>query len=309
MTEKSLEDLYALMNKIDGKIDGLQQTTNGLSTRIEEVNTATTDAIRILKARIINNHQDVNVKIERVSNTVDENKQSVNDELAQVKTNLQQHEKRLDDQDVALRDAQTLLAAANKRNNFQAMRLKELEKACYGGLQHGRGWNLEIVGIPANVGDEPGQLQSATLKILHAINVQCQEGDIDSIHRLPSSREGVNKSTIVRFHSRKLVRRIHENKHILRDIGELNIDIPGINAESKIYLQASQCPYVKTLAYNCRVLKRNRLISNIITGKDGRITIKTLGDEFVKITHASDLVDMFPLFREFNFTRINYDDE
>ena len=217
-------------------------------------------------------------------------------------------ETKLGEQGEMIRTAHVQLAAANKRNNYQAMRMKDLEKESYRSMQHARGWNVEIDGIPRNVGDDSTQLQDATLRILNAINVRCTEDDIDTVHRLPSRNIDDEKATIVRFKSRKTVRQIHNNKQILRDISQLNIDIPGLTNESRIYIRASQCAYYKTLAYNCRLLRRGDLINAVFNGRDGRVTIKTLADEYVKVSHESELVDMFPLFGQFNFNNIIQDE-
>ena len=72
-----------------------------------------------------------------------------------------------------------------------------LEKAVYTGHQHSRKWNIEIDGIPTNVGDESEQLRVAANKILTAINVQITPKDIEAIHRLHSKANP--KPTIIRF--------------------------------------------------------------------------------------------------------------
>ena len=128
--------------------------------------------------------------------------------------------------------------------------------------------------------------------------------DIDHVHRLPSNRPGP-KPTIVRFISRKTVRLIHENKYKLKDLKDLEIDIPGITDDSRIFMNASQCPYYKTLAFNCRLLKRKGLISSLYTGKDGRISIKTLEGNNIKVMHEFDLTKTFPQFEDFNFKPIH----
>ena len=88
----------------------------------------------------------------------------------------------------------------------------------------------------------PLQLERAVIQLLNNINVLADEYDIDTVHRLPSQRSP--KTTIVRFNSRKVVRDVHLNKHKLRNLDELNLEIPGINADSKIFIRASQSPYM-----------------------------------------------------------------
>ena len=124
------------------------------------------------------------------------------------------------------------LVAASLQIDAQSKKIASLERACHRGLQHGRSYNIEIDGIPANVGDDIDQLQDAALKIFRAINADVSEFDIDMIHRLPSRKSP--KPTIVRFVSRKSVRSIHANKRKLRELEDLDIDIPGINEQTRI---------------------------------------------------------------------------
>ena len=186
--------------------------------------------------------------------------------------------------------------------SYLTKKIVNLEKSVHSGLQHSRKWNVEIDGIPAIIGDDPIHLENATLKILNAIGVNCVANDIEAIHRLPS--KAAIKPTIVRFKSRKTVDLIFKNKGKLKDLFTLNIDINGVDDESKIYIRPSLCPYFRTLAYNCRLLKKYNLISFVFTNDDGTLKIKTLNDSYVKIFHESDLTSRFNQFKHFQFTRI-----
>ena len=234
----------------------------------------------------------------KVSNVALEN--SIEYQQRQIDQQVTEMKAQIEAQNLQLQGAVMALNNANERIEEQKVKIARLEKSSHGGLQHGRGWNVEIDGIPLNVGDNPGQLQEAALKIFAGINVNVENYDIDTIHRLPSRNEEA-KPTIVRFHSRKLVRALHENKNKLKNLNDLGIDIAGLNNDSKIYIRASQCPYFKNLSYNCRVLRRNGLIDKVNIGKDGSITIKTLDGNFTKVTHEDILREKFPDFQDFNF--------
>ena len=309
---KSLDDLFKHISDcsavLEQKIDAVQKVTERLSQRIETVNKTLSDNIQKLDTRQTIDHQKTKVWIEQVENNVTTNEETNSAAIVDLQTKITAHEKQISDQDREFRAIQQQLVAANKRSNYQAMRLKELEKATYRSQQHGRTWNLEIDGIPRNIGDEPAQLQEATLEILNAINVQCTADDIDTIHRLPSRKENAEKLTIVRFKTRKTVRSIHENKKKLKNIEQLNINVAGLTPQSKIYIRPNLCSYYSSLAYNCRQLKRSELIVAVRINDDGRVVIKTHGGDFVKISHESELVDMFPRFGEFNFNAIVQDE-
>ena len=129
-------------------------------------------------------------------------------------------------------------------------------------MQHGRLSNIEIDGIPANIGDDRKQLEVAAIKILNAINVRCSPEDIESIHRLPA-KTGI-KPTIIKFLSRKTAENSLENKGKLKHLKDLNIDINGLNDDSHIYLRPSLSPYYRKIAYNCRILKRHQLTMMVV---------------------------------------------
>ena len=96
----------------------------------------------------------------------------------------------------------------------QAEKIVRLEKDLYNGLQHNRKWNVEIDGIPTDVGDEEEKLEEAVIKISTAIGVRITRDAIEACHRLPTRRSGGPKPTIVRFASRKIVGNIMKNKII-----------------------------------------------------------------------------------------------
>ena len=110
-----------------------------------------------------------------------------------------------------------------------------------------------------------------------------------------------SKPTIVRFHGRKIVDLIHKNKHKLKNLATLNLEIAGLNTDSRIYIHASQCQYQKNLSYNCRLLKRASLISKAAITDDGKTTFLGLDGKWVKVLHESELMDRFPTFQDFTF--------
>ena len=197
-------------------------------------------------------------------------------------------------------DMATSLDEANERIEFLEKRIVSLEKSCHSSQQHQRGWNLDIDGIPKNIGDDPVQLETAIIEICRGINVDINQNSIDTVHRLPSSR-GEAKTVIMRLRSRKDVRLIHQNKSKLKDLPGLNINVAGLTGESRIYIRPSLCPYYNKLAYNCRVLKRNGMIERVHTANDGKLSVKCLDGSFLKVTHETDLLDKFPRFERFNF--------
>jgi hypothetical protein len=178
-------------------------------------------------------------------------------------------------------------------------KLASVEYACHRSQQNSRKHNVEFDGVPTEVGDEPAKLEEAIIKLLAKMDVPCEPADIDAIHRLPSKTN--IKGTIVRFNRRKLRDEVLRNKTKLKELRNWDIDIPGLTENSAIYVKPNLCPYYKTLAYNCRVLKKAELINGTTVDDDGTVKIKTLENYSVKILHETKLRSLFPEFRFFKF--------
>ena len=59
--------------------------------------------------------------------------------------------------------------------------------------------------------------------------------------------------------------------------------------------------YFRNLAYNCRKLKRSKLINDMDVTDGGNITIKFNNGSLQMITRREDLIGMFPAFQGFLF--------
>ncbi len=247
-----------------------------------------------LENRIASDINNLRTEDRRLAGLIETNQEDSAREIANLKRRIDAHDEEFRAQSAALR-------GSNDQNTLLTEKLINLEKASYSSQQHQRGWNVEIDGIPVNIGDEPGQLQTAAIALFEAINVDIDRNDIDTIHRLPTSRTDEPKPVIIRFRSRKDVRAIHDNKHKLKDLADLRVNMAGLNQDSRIYIRPSQCSYYKNLSYNCRILKRNNMIERVVTGNDGKITIKPLDGPFIKVAHETDLTKKFPRFQRFNF--------
>ena len=74
----------------------------------------------------------------------------------------------------------TKLNEAYSLVNTLSDKIHYLEKSSFNNEQHTRKWNIEIDGIPVNIGDDRNQLEKAVLEILRAINVNCVPTDIEA---------------------------------------------------------------------------------------------------------------------------------
>ena len=290
------DSINELNTNLTAKIDKLTLTTNTLSDRIEAVHTDVTNEVKQLGDTLTTEIERLEASDKSLLEQFQNYEHGANTKMASLEKELVATKRTLAEKSEDLQVAQTQIAR-------QTRKIDSLETACNRGLQHGRSFNVEIDGIPVNVGDDPEQLEVAALKIFHAINADVSEHDIDTIHRLPSKYSP--KPTIIRFVSRKTVREIHDNKSKLRDLRFLDIDIPGLTDQSPLYIRASQCSFYKNLAFNCRLLKRSGEISKIYTFVDGKLSIlKPDSRDWIKVDNQSTLTSNFPNFQGFKF---NYD--
>ena len=271
------ESVKNLGDSLNQKVDDLTTSTDKLAERVEEVNNSIRSDLEKIESQFDADIAELKHDNHFLKETIGENKKFV--------------EKKCGDVENELLTLHKIVAEQKKK-------FVSLEKSSHRNQQHGRGWNVEIDGIPANVGDDPKQLEDAVLKICYALNVDIEDYEIDKVHRLPSKQSP--KPTIVRFMTRKTVELLHENKRKLKDLGDLDIEIPGLNQDSRIYIRPSLSPYFSNLAYNCRLLKKNNLVTRAKTGNSGKLSVQKIDGSFIKIEHETDLTTNFPAFG-FNF--------
>ena len=294
------------MQDTKGKIDTVANSVLSMDTKVQEVRKSIdkiTNEFEPFKVRVeeditsiknttdllTNDLQDTKVKIDTVANSVDEIEGLSAEEIKTlIQTEIESHED----------------------NNFQhlaslihslQLKLAAVEKSSHRGNQNSRKFNIEIDGIPSEVGDDPAALEEAALKIFASIGAPMESDDIDAIHRLPSSNVNFPKPTIVRIASRKKRDKIISKKLNLKHLSELDLNIRGLRNDSEMYIKPNLCPYYKTLAYNCRMLKKKNFIAGTSVDDDGTIKIKTNEGRKLKIIHELQLRQHFKEYRDFNF--------
>ena len=107
--------------------------------------------------------------------------------------------------------------------------------------------NIEIQGIPSDIGDD--SLEDKVIEMLAEVQIVATKSDIEDCHRLVK-----NDSTIVRFVNRKFYKDILEKKFDLHK----NIDKSklGFANDTRIYVSENLTPYNQRLAWKCSELKR-----------------------------------------------------
>lgn len=270
----------------------LQSLKSDLTTKINGVETKLSNDLQLLRDNInaeVQTLRDENIQIRKM---MDASQETSTREIDNIRADLVRVNVEKTDE----------LETANEQIVTLTRKIVSLEKQCHRGLQHGRGWNIEIDGIPREVGEEPLELKKALCDIFEVFNIDVSEDEIEAIHRLPSRL--TCKPVIARFYSRESVNEIHQKKNRLRNLADrvADIDVHGVDENTQIFIRASQCSYYAMLSYNCRVLKRKKLISGVSVSNDGRVSIKLENGTFVKIDHESTLMQHFPNFDGFSFS-------
>ena len=284
-----MDKLSASIDKIGENHESLVASINGVDEKLTNLETKLSHDITSIQSDI----SALSVQNNSLTQIVENNKVSTDNAIKGLSTKI-----------TALENEPLVNIQAFERVSKDLDTLKtkfaRLEKDVYKGHQHGRLWNLEIEGIPNNIGDEPSQLEEAALAIFEAINVRCDAENIEAIHRLRSKND--IKPTILCIDSRRIVRDIHKNKHKLKDLSALNLVLSGLTDDSRIFINPSLTPYTKKIAYNCRLLRRAGMLQTVKIEDDGSIKILISEEEdYRRIAYESELTSLFPTFDGFNF--------
>ena len=151
--------------------------------------------------------------------------------------------------------------------------------------------NIEVDGIPKSVPHT--KLEETVCKIFNAVpDLNCLPEQIEACHRINAK----SQTTILKFKNRKTRDRILKNR---KEISAIDPNLLGLGS-TKIYVNSNLTPMHKTLAFNCRKLKRDKYIHDTWTF-DGNVKIRGEDDKIHNINHEMDLYRLFPEYNEFSF--------
>lgn len=181
-------------------------------------------------------------------------------------------------------------ALENKVNTLKNTNMV-FKKSTEAAFQHGRLEQILISGIPATVNQDA--LEETALKILNKIKDQeVSSSGVAACHRI-----GRKNDTILRFVNRKDADDCLLNRSKLRNIDR---EAVGLEPDINIYVNENLSPYMRKLAYYCRVLKRKSLIDKVTTFKGIIKITRTIGDDENSRTltnvigHKDDIEKLFP---------------
>ena len=163
-------------------------------------------------------------------------------------------------------------------NDKLSDKLTVLERKCHANEQYSRRECLEILGIPAEVGDK--DIEKKVLEVLDAIGSPVNTDLVEDCHRIPS--KGFSKKVILKLSHRKDSRRVLLNKTKSKQLKPESLNLPdGV----KICINKSLCPYYKKLWTKLRKLwDTKRILSFWVS--NGSIRITLIKENVSIITHA-----------------------
>ena len=166
-----------------------------------------------------------------------------------------------------------------------------LETATNPAEQYDRRKNTEITGIPDDIEDK--NLEHSVIEIFKAADIQISHNDVEDCHRIGKPK-GNSKKTIVRLVNRKYCKQILYNRRKFKNFDGSKIGM----SNTKIFVNENLTNYNHQLAFNCRKLKREKLISKTYSSNGIIHIVQILGNKPIKVFHQSKLDELFP---DFNF--------
>ena len=154
--------------------------------------------------------------------------------------------------------------------------------------QYTRRNNIEIQGIPSSVHDN--LLEDKVIDIFSQLNITISKSDIEDCHRLGKANP---KNTIVRFVNRKFCNIALEKKKQLMSLNKTEL---GFKPDVALYISENLTPLNQRLAWQCRELKRARLIHSCWSSKGVVKIRRTMNERALSIDSEKDLTVLYPDF-------------
>ena len=157
--------------------------------------------------------------------------------------------------------------------------------------QYGRRNNLVLSGIPNTVEDK--DLESTVSSILSDIDVPIGPHNVEACHRIGLSAKNKSKKTMIRLVNRRYAKKALINR---KNIDSIDNAKYNFDSRTKIFINENLSPANESIAYNCRKLRRAKLIDSSYF-RNGIICIKnTVNSKTEKIHYMKELRDLFSDF-------------
>ena len=241
--------------------------------------------------------KDLSLSLADFKASIDTKFDVINNRLNAIEENFQRHvndiiTKELNESVMSIKDS---ITDALKEENFRLQqkvqhlekKLSDIETVENQLEQYTRRNKIEIQGIPSSVHDS--LLEDKVIDIFSQLNIAILKSDIEDCHRLGKANP---KNTIVRFVNRKFCNDALEKKKQL----SLNKTELGFKPDVALYISENLTPFNQRLPWQCRELKRGRLIHGCWSSK-GVVKIRRIMNErALSIDSEKDLTVLYPDF-------------
>ena len=160
--------------------------------------------------------------------------------------------------------------------------------------QYYRRNNIEITGIPDNIGDK--NLERSVIEVFKGADNQISHNDIEVCHHIGTSKSN-SKKTIVRLVNRTYCKQILYNRKTFKNFDGSGIGMPN----TKIFVNENLTNSNHQLAFNCRKLKKEKFISKTYSSNGIIYFVQIHGNKPIKVFHQSKVDE---LFTDFNFVNV-----
>ena len=249
--------------------------------------------------------KDVSLSLADFKTSIDTKFDVISNRLNAIEENFQKHvndviTKELNESVMSIKDS---IIDALKEENFRLQqkvqhlekKLSDIEIAENKLEQYTRRNNIEIQGIPSSVHDN--LLEDKVVDIFSQLNITISKSDIEDCHRLGKANP---KNTIVRFVNRKFCNIALEKKKQLMSLNKTEL---GFKPDVALYISENLTPFNQHLAWQCRELKRARLIHSFVISfhncwsSKGVVKIRhTMNERALSIDSEKDLTVLYPDF-------------
>ena len=242
--------------------------------------------------------KDLSLSLADFKASIDTKFDVINNRLNAIEENFQRHvnditTKELNESVMSIKDS---ITDALKEENFRLQqkvqhlekKLSDIETVENQLEQYTRRNKIEIQGIPSSVHDS--LLEDKVIDIFSQLNIAILKSDIEDCHRLGKANP---KNTIVRFVNRKFCNIALEKKKQLMSLNKTEL---GFKPDVALYISENLTPFNQRLPWQCRELKRGRLIHGCWSSK-GVVKIRRIMNErALSIDSEKDLTVLYPDF-------------
>ena len=150
--------------------------------------------------------------------------------------------------------------------------------------------NIEITGILDNI--QGKHLELSVIVVNKAANIQISHNNIENCNHIRKHKGNNSKRTIVSLMNQKYCKQILYNRKKFINFDGSRIFVPN----AKIFTNKNLTNSNQQLAFNCRKLKRAKLISKAYSSNGNIHMVQIHSNKPIKVFHQRTRYELFPNF-------------